>query len=302
MNFTIITPIFDRANFIEKLYKNISNQKGIIQWILVDDGSKDKIKDKIKKVQQVYRSRKNTNFEFQYLKKENGGKHTAVNLGIQFANHEWIIILDSDDVLTNSCLEVINDKINSLTKEKMDAISGLIFLKKDTKNEIIGQKFPKENDLMYHRDLAKIKGDKFRVTKTFLLKKNLFPIYEDENFVTESTVWNLIESKNPLVCFNKVLSIVEYLDDGLTNNYDKLIEESPKGTFHYVSVTLKLTSYNIFKDIGLYRSLFGHYFHIRSFKRNKTIVKDFKFKGIYFLFWFYIYRIIAYIFYGDFRK
>ena len=300
MNFTILTPIYNRSSYIDRLHQNLSIQTGNIEWIIVNDGSTDNLDEEIEKIQKFPENKQNLNIH--YLKKGNGGKHSAVNLGLKFSTSDWTIILDSDDKLSENCLQIVQEKIKSLSPKQIEEISGFIFLKSDINGKIVGQKFSRENIPLYHYDLAKIKGDKFRVTKTQILQKNPSPIFKNETFVTEATVWNVVEAKNPVIAFNFSLCIVEYLSGGMTSSYDKLIEQNCQGTFHYIKTSLKLTSFNFFRDLGLYRNILGHYFHIRSFEKSVMIMKIFKTKGIFFLSLFLIYRTVVYFFYKDFKK
>ena len=47
----------------------------------------------------------NTNHPVMYIKKENGGVHTARNLGFRYARGELTINLDSDDELTPNAVQ-----------------------------------------------------------------------------------------------------------------------------------------------------------------------------------------------------
>ena len=53
-----------------------------------------------------------------YYKKENGGKHRAINYALDKAKGELFFTVDSDDYLTNNALEKINKWENKLYKSK----------------------------------------------------------------------------------------------------------------------------------------------------------------------------------------
>ena len=77
---SVITPSFNRANLLENAYESLKNQTNLsFEWIIVDDGSSDNTEEVVLEI--VAEKKLN----IQYFKKENGGKHTAVNLGIQKA-------------------------------------------------------------------------------------------------------------------------------------------------------------------------------------------------------------------------
>ena len=60
---------------------------------------------------------------FHYIKKENGGKHTALNAGIKEINSLLTFIVDSDDwLLPNAIEEVINSYEKYKREDKRNGI------------------------------------------------------------------------------------------------------------------------------------------------------------------------------------
>ena len=45
--------------------------------------------------------------KIRYYYKENGGKHTTINYGVNFINSTYVLILDSDDFLTSFSIELL---------------------------------------------------------------------------------------------------------------------------------------------------------------------------------------------------
>jgi len=91
MFLTIITPTYNRAVLLERLYGSLKEQSFTdFEWIIVDDGSTDNTK------QVVEEFVANNTFCVRYLYKRNGGKHTALNVGIKNALGKYIFIADSD--------------------------------------------------------------------------------------------------------------------------------------------------------------------------------------------------------------
>ena len=102
---TIFTPTYNRADILNKAYKSLKRQtnKDFI-WLVVDDGSIDNTED-------VVKGWIDENIiEIKYIKKENGGKHTAYNVAVENTSTELIMIaLDSDDYLSDDAVEIILD-------------------------------------------------------------------------------------------------------------------------------------------------------------------------------------------------
>ena len=97
---TILTPTYNRANYLLQLYDSLKNQTCLkFKWLIVDDGSTDETKEIVKNFI-------NENIiQIEYLYKDNGGKHTALNLGFKTIDTPLTFVVDSDDVLTNFAID-----------------------------------------------------------------------------------------------------------------------------------------------------------------------------------------------------
>lgn len=222
---TIITPTYNRGELLNNCYKSLKEQTyKNFEWIIVDDGSEDntnKIVEKIIKENVV---------DVKYIYKENGGKHTALNKGIKKAIGELTLILDSDDILVNNCVEIIF-KEWEIHKSNTE-LCGMTFLRSYSDGSVIGDKFPEDyliDTFIDCRMNKGILGDKCEVLVTNILKQYEFPVFENEKFLGEHTVWVRIGRDYKTLHINKRIYITEYLEDGLTKAGRKLRIESPLG-------------------------------------------------------------------------
>ncbi len=102
MRVSVIVPTFNRANYIaECLDSLLAQTMPALEIIVIDDGSEDGTAG----VLQAYGRR------IRYIRKENGGKPTAVNLGLSLAQGELIWIFDDDDVALPNA---IADRVSAL--------------------------------------------------------------------------------------------------------------------------------------------------------------------------------------------
>ncbi|WP_302570212.1 glycosyltransferase family 2 protein [uncultured Clostridium sp.] len=230
MNITVCTPTFNRANLLEKLYGSLKKQNfKSFEWLIVDDGSSDNTEEVVNNFI------KESLINIRYIKKKNGGKHTALNIGIDKAQGKLFWIVDSDDYIVEGALKYIWDKWNEI--ENKNEFAGLSGLRGYTDGSIIGTKGDNEyidTDSLSYRYKYRILGDKAEVYRTDLLRKFKFPEFKEERYVTEAVVWNRIANENLKLRFlNEVTYICEYLEGGLTNTSDKNIMESWKGTTLY---------------------------------------------------------------------
>ena len=231
---TILTPTYNRESQLINLYDSLINQSNNdFEWLVVDDGSTDDTECEINKWINEHK------INIRYIRKENGGKHTALNLGIKSINSKWTFIVDSDDYLTEDAIEIIkkNDELYDTSE-----LCGMAFLRKSkNKGYLTNKLVPKDGliesfcDCRYGRGIV---GDMAEVWKTKCLKENPFPEFKNEKFISEDVVWIAMSQKYKMIFFNKAIYISDYLDDGLTINRRKHNILSPKGCMYRGEIQL----------------------------------------------------------------
>ena len=94
MLLSIIIPVYNASATLPRCLDSILAQRGITDFelLLVDDGSKDASAA----ICADYAARDS---RIRVLRKENGGVSSARNLGLDKAQGEWVMFVDSDDVL-----------------------------------------------------------------------------------------------------------------------------------------------------------------------------------------------------------
>lgn len=222
---TIITPTYNRADKLPHLYESLKKQTNQnFEWLVIDDGSTDNT------AQVVDGFSKDSNFEISYFAKNNGGKHTALNIGIKEIKTELTIIVDSDDSLLPDAVEEIT-QIHNRYKENSN-IATYTFLRCYSNGKPIISLETEELVANYisYRIKGNRPGDMAEVFKTDVLKANPFPEFLGERFLSEDVVWIEIGKKYDSVFINKPIYECEYLEGGLTAN-DKLVKfASPLGS------------------------------------------------------------------------
>lgn len=262
MLISIITPIYNRANLLKRVYESLLNQTNkCFEWIIIDDGSTDNLKEQIDML-----SHDDNEFPLRYFYKENGGKHTALNIGFLEANFTWCLVLDSDDWLVHTAIDDIKNAFNNSNLNP----SGYIFLKSYATGELIGEKINNEGKL-FAPDLINMKGDKAFVVKTDLIKNIRFPEFKGEKFVTESFLWNKCfdNDNNYALGVNKSVYIAEYLPGGLTANYYTLLKNNLNGTLSFVMSNLQLNS----ASLPAYKQAAYHFIPIARFNTLRYLYK-----------------------------
>lgn len=229
MMITVLTPTFNRGGGLQSLWDSLQKQTvKEFEWLVVDDGSTDGTKNLITQLQEK------SDFPIRYIYKNNGGKHTALNVGIQTICSELIFIVDSDDCVTDDAVESIL-KIHKKYRSQNN-ICGYAFLRAFPDGKINGKKFDVDEKIGSYIDV-RVNGDdtgadKAEVFKTHCLKEFPFPEYPNEKFLGEDLVWVRMARKYEMVHINKAIYVGNYLEDGLTNNRRKHNIASPIGCMH----------------------------------------------------------------------
>ena len=226
---SILTPTYNRGKLLLPLYESLKNLTfENFEWLIVDDGSEDDTEQYA--LSWIAHNIENAEFPIRYIKKSNGGKHTAINRGVREANGELILILDSDDTLPADSLATIAQYYEQCKGYKDCA--GVCGLMAHHDGQLIGTGFPKEP--MYESALqfryaekGNVTGDLLEVYKTSVMREFPFPEIENEKFCPESLVWNRIANKYKLFCFKKVIYYRDYLEGGLTSKIVRIRMNSP---------------------------------------------------------------------------
>lgn len=236
--FTVFTPTYNRGYIIEKLYESLKRQTfRDFEWLVVDDGSSDNTEEVFARIQQE------ASFPVRYIKTKNGGKHRAINVGVNNAKGRLLFIVDSDDHVTKDALEKIYTAEQAIPESAKEKFSGIRALRAHPDGEVIGTKFSEEPYVdMTQLEEARmgVSGDKCEAFYTEVMKKFPFPEFEGENFLTECVVWDKMAAsgyKNR--CINEAVYICDYLPDGLSANVRERHKNNPKGTGLYIYQSIK---------------------------------------------------------------
>ena len=219
---TVFTPTYNRATLLPRLFESLCKQTyKDFEWVIVDDGSIDNTKETVQHFAQAF-------FPVRYYFKDNGGKHSAINLGSTIAKGEAFFIADSDDILPPESLERVSKVFSQIAYN--ESFAGVCGLDMDFSGKIIGEGLPCDtidSNSMDIRTQYHVKGDLKEVFKTKVLKEFSFPIISGEKFFPELYLWNRIATKYKLRFFNQPIYMVEYQPTGLTASIIRIRMNSP---------------------------------------------------------------------------
>lgn len=222
MKLTIFTPAYNRAHLLQRLYESIKKQScDDIEWLIVDDGSADDTKS----VVDAFIAEGIVNISYFY--QENAGKPSAFNNGVSKARGELFFCVDSDDLLADGAVEaILNISLDD------NNLSGILALKSDMDFNILSNRIPdgiKTSSLYELVNRHGCSGEFSLIYRTEILKNIPYPIIDGEKFITECVVYDKIDEKYKMHLLDRVLTVCEYQEGGLSADSYSVMLKNPTG-------------------------------------------------------------------------
>lgn len=237
----IFTPTYNREHTLKRLYESLKKQTDSrFYWLVVDDGSTDE-------TQSLIDSFANESvIEIEYIKVANGGKQRACNLAAEKCTSELFMCVDSDDYLIPDAVHFV-----LTTWNKIENAIGIA-----TPRSARNDQFPDETvtKLSALYEQYGYKGETCIATLTSVVKSHPFYIAEGEKFIPEVYQFDQIDRKyNHLLC-NREICKGEYLTDGYTANYKRMLLKNPRSYAEYKKQCIEFSNTFIqrFKETILY--------------------------------------------------
>ena len=225
--FSIITPTYNRAEFLERIWKTLNPQSIYIsEWIVIDDGSTDNTFEVVSKLQKI----SPINIIYQYS--PNRGMTSAINIGLKYVNSDYFFKLDSDDYLSKSSLKIISDSITRVKESEIkENVNAYSFLSSNPSGKIINKfssllKFGKyidkkiiTADYISARFLNWISGDILEIFESYpLLDHFRYPIFSDERNSPSGymSYFNSDLNKGKVAYILEVALIKDYQENGVS--------------------------------------------------------------------------------------
>lgn len=234
MKLSILTPTYNRAQCLPKLYESIKQNKIDtleLEWLIMDDGSQDHTRELIESFQ------KENIVPIVYFFQQNQGKMVALNNLVEKAAGDWIVECDSDDYFCQNAFQFIVENV-SLDNQ----VYAYAFLKYDQNLHNIGQLFPCEKEKTTMFDLYFKQGEdgeKALVFNAQIRKRFRHELEQNEKFVTEARMYHKMDALYHIIGINLPLMICEYQKDGYTKNIKEIFEKNPYGYYAYFKELLR---------------------------------------------------------------
>lgn len=114
MNYSIIVPVYNRPDEVDELLESLTHQVfRNFEVVIVEDGSDKRCDEVCNRYKDL--------LPLRYYYKENSGPGNSRNFGVDYANGDYVIILDSDVVVPPHYLSAIDEE---LSREQCDFFGG----------------------------------------------------------------------------------------------------------------------------------------------------------------------------------
>lgn len=229
MELTVLTTTYNRCELLKKLYCTLKGQNcKDFTWLIIDDGSHDNTESIVSEW-----ARQEKDFLIRYIKKQNGGKSRAVNLGLnESSNVDFVLIIDDDEILYPNAISIVHKYINQYINT---ACVGIEFLRNGENGSPIANYTPNEDFFMSVQERKK-KNLEIDGYAGYFIKKigeKRFPEFANERYVGPGVLQMLVSKDYKLLWPNAVLGETEYLQGGITKQGRKLRIKNPKGMVIY---------------------------------------------------------------------
>ena len=114
MNYSIIVPVYNRPDEVDELLESLTHQVfRNFEVVIVEDGSDKRCDEVCNRYKDL--------LPLRYYYKKNSGPGSSRNFGVDYANGDYVIILDSDVVVPPHYLSAIDEE---LSREQCDFFGG----------------------------------------------------------------------------------------------------------------------------------------------------------------------------------
>lgn len=210
---TIITPSYNRAHTLPRVYESLKNQTfKDFKWIIMDDGSTDNTKEVVRQFLDE------GILDIDYFWNENQHKFITVFEGVKKVTSKYFMVVDSDDSYPSNSLEVLFEEVEKI--EHQDEFISVMGLSQYENGDLVGNQYPNggfDGSIFDMRYQYKVRGDKFGIfiTKTYqdLLHKFDYSVYKNKGYIPQSVFFNTYDANGVKTRFVNKFVRIYHLDD-----------------------------------------------------------------------------------------
>lgn len=280
MLLSVIVPMYNVCKYLPTMKKSIDScTTDNIEFILVDDGSKD---ETYKKCEELFYD----NHSVKIFHNTNHGVSYTRNCGIDYASGEYLMFWDADDLLNNEWDQIVvkaieenkdcdviyfTENINTCYPNKIELINSMIGISNKYNNNYLTAPWSKvfrkdiivNNKLKFNKEI--IHGEDLLFNIEFLLTSNKCKIINDSFYMY------YINTNSATHNFDKRF---------LTSNqkYIELLEKILKQHFEDNDIIDSCLSFSFINSLYIFT---GKLSKVKKYKESLKIIKDFYLNEFY---------------------
>ena len=228
MKIVIMTLTYNRPENLKVLFGTLQKQTNKdFAWIIVDDGSPQDLFPFVSEMT------KEADFHIDYYRKENGGKASATNFGLDHLDeNDFVTIIDDDEQLYPDAIETIRFYAEKYVNTEVGIIN---FLRNDTLgNPIANPRFGHDYIMtIEERRRRNYFSDGYVAYYVKSIGNCRFPVINGEKYMGPSVLAMLVAENCSTLWSYKAIGSTEYLEDGITKSGRVLRLKSPRGMAIY---------------------------------------------------------------------
>ena len=227
---TIHTATYNRAYILPKAYESLKAQTcKDFEWIITDDGSTDNTSQLVENWMQ-----EDNGFPIIYNRLEHVGIPRALNSGVEKANTDWFMMLDSDDYILP---ETVSKVLIWIDEIKDDAsFAGIGYTKCFPDGRYMKDKIPVIDKKLGYTDATNadrkyynLDMDMSEAYRVCYLKQFPFLVWDGEYYAPEQLPFNNMSLAGLKIRWrDEKLYVCDYLPDGQTKD-NGLVKRNPMG-------------------------------------------------------------------------
>lgn len=222
---SVITSNYNRREVLYRCMKSVEAQTfRDIEYIVVDNGSSVTFDDIMERFMDE------ATIPVMFIKRNNGiGRQTGRNSAIRRARGEYLSMIDSDDEYLPDGIQKLVNAWKQIPECKRDEYREVCCLVQDEHGRQLGGRFPDNINLLSRQDalkavmLPQLAFEHANMSRTILLKENLFPEPEGVSSYSDSIIWWKLSKKYKSFFFNDFAKIY------YTESADSISNEGKKG-------------------------------------------------------------------------
>jgi alpha-1,3-rhamnosyltransferase len=221
---SVIVPCYNHEKYVEQTIESIVNQTyKNIEFIIIDDGSKDNSPNIIKNLSEKYR--------FYFEVQQNMGLSATLNKMIKMAKGEYIALIASDDICTLEKIEILVKELENLDDEYgvvcgnaqfIDDEGKILVRKKNNHDDLIKYYASDRDDLNIMTEFGTykslLKGNYIPVLSTLIKRDALLEVglYDEDLSLEDWSMWLKLSKKYKMKYVDKIVAFYRWHDSNIT--------------------------------------------------------------------------------------